>query len=86
MVPEFPSQRCQWRAKNGVESYHTYKKLLLGRKEMAIVLRQWFFLPKRCRSHSNLATELEGFSPEGKTISVFSATTPSLRRVLSICN
>ena len=32
MVPEFPSQRCQWRAKSGVETSHIYKKILFGRK------------------------------------------------------
>ena len=86
MVPEFPSQRCQWRAKSGVETSHIYKKILFGRKEMAIVLRPSFFLPKRCRIHSNLATGAEGFSPGVKNISVLSATMPSLRKSLSIGN
>ena len=81
MVPEFLLQRYQWRAKNGVETSHIYKKILFGGKEMAIVLRPRFFLAKRCGSHSNL---VEGFSPGGKTISVLSATTPTLRKSFKV--
>ena len=46
MVPEFPSQRCQWRAKSGVETSHIYKKILFGRKEMLLFCAPGFSFRK----------------------------------------
>ena len=62
------------------------QKDIIRTKRDAIVLRPRFFLPKRRRSDSNLATGAECFSPVVKNISVLSATMPSLRNSLSICN
>ena len=86
MVPEFPSQRCQWRAKSGVETSHIYKKILFGRKEIAIVLRPSFSFRRDAESTPKLATGAESFSPGVKNISVLSATMPSLHKSLSIGN
>ena len=81
-----PVATMSMESKERCGNFSHIQKDIIRTKRDAIVLRPRFFLPKRCRSDSNLATGAEGFSPGVKNISVLSATMPSLRKSLSICN